>query len=69
MERNELYETYRQKYGQDEQLLKGCEELGELIVEIMHCHFGRPNLDRMVDEVADCEIMTDQIKYLFDIGH
>lgn len=55
-------------YGADHQLKKGCEECAELIVAIMHHLEGRENArNEILEEVADVEIMTSQIRQIFGI--
>lgn len=53
-------------YGRDAQSVKACEELAELIQAICR-HMLSPTdaaLENLIEEIADAEIMIDQIKYL-----
>lgn len=54
-------------YGKQEQLRQLMEECGELSVEASHS-IRREGIDiAFIKEVADTEIMLEQIKYLFNI--
>lgn len=64
-------------YGREHQIVKLAEECGELIraickyrltpmVDLVNCE--KEPMYSLVDEIADVEIMIEQVKYLFDIG-
>lgn len=57
-----------QTYGKDAQLTVAIEELSELIKEICKSKRGADNRTQIVEELADCHIMLDQIALIFDIG-
>lgn len=67
-------ETMREKlrriaehYGLEPQLRQLMEECGELIVA-SNKYFRNNAIDGLIEEIADVEIMTEQIKMLLDIG-
>jgi NTP pyrophosphatase (non-canonical NTP hydrolase) len=55
-------------YGKDLQLTVAVEEFSELIKEICKNKRGRDNRDNIIEEIADCEIMLNQIQIIFGIG-
>ena len=54
-------------YGKDMQLTVAVEELSELIKEICKFKRGEANLDNIIEEIADCYIMLEQLEIIFDI--
>ena len=54
-------------YGKDMQLNVAVEEFSELIKEICKHKRGADNRDNIIEEVADCYIMMEQIKMIFEI--
>ena len=56
-------------YGKDMQLNVAVEELSELIKEICKHKRGRDNIDNIIEEMADCYIMLDQLAIIFGIEH
>lgn len=54
-------------YGNMAQLNVAVGEIGELLTLIGRRSQGRDTIDQWVDEVADVEIMLDQIKKIFMI--
>ena len=54
-------------YGEDMQLTVAVEELSELIKEICKNRRGADNRDNIVEEIADCYIMLDQLIMIFGI--
>lgn len=63
---NEVYKSLIDKYGLDAQLTVAVEELSELTKEI--CKYKRygNNIDHIAEEVADVEIMLEQLKLIFN---
>ena len=55
-------------YGPSAQEMMLLEEMAELQKEICKTWRGRPNLVAIADEMADVEIMLDQMKLLFQNG-
>lgn len=54
-------------YGKDMQLTVAVEEFSELTKEICKNKRGSDNRDNIIEEIADCYIMLDQVKIIFDI--
>lgn len=54
-------------YGKDMQLNVAIEELSELIKEICKNKRGSNNRENIIEEIADCIIMIDQIAIIFGI--
>lgn len=55
-------------YGKDMQLTVAVEEFSELIKEICKHKRGSENRDAIIEELADCYIMMEQIEIIFDIS-
>ena len=62
MERHEIYTDAIRAYGETTQELIAMEECAELIQAISHKHRGRSN--NLAEEIADCEIMLEQLKII-----
>jgi hypothetical protein len=54
-------------YGKDMQLTVAVEELSELIKEICKNKRGADNREAIIEEMADCYIMMEQLSIIFDI--
>lgn len=54
-------------YGKDMQLNIAIEELSELIKEICKNKRESNNRDNIIEEMADCYIMLEQLEIIFDI--
>ena len=59
---NNLVKTY-----EDKQLIVAVEELSELQKELCKSLRDKTNIDNLIEELADVEIMLQQIKIYFDI--
>lgn len=55
-------------YGKDMQLNVAIEEFSELIKEICKHKRGEDNLENIIEEMADCHIMLEQLKIIFEIN-
>lgn len=55
-------------YGKDMQLNVAVEELSELIKEICKNKRGSDNRENIIEEMADCYIMLDQLSIIFGIS-
>ncbi len=56
------------KWGNHAQLLMVLEEMSELQKEILkNINRQKDNVDAIIDEVADVEIMLEQLKYIYQI--
>ena len=54
-------------YGEDMQLTVAVEEFSELIKEICKSKRGKDNVADITEEMADCYIMLEQLKIIFEI--
>lgn len=54
-------------YGKDMQLTVAIEELSELIKEICKHKRGADNTEAIVEEMADCHIMLEQLEMIFGL--
>lgn len=63
---NEIYQRVCDTYGVDAQLTKAIEELSELIKEICKDKSGEGKSDQIAEEVADVEIMCEQLRFIYD---
>lgn len=54
-------------YGEDMQLTVAVEEFSELIKEICKSKRGKDNVADIIEEMADCYIMLEQLKIIFEI--
>ena len=64
---NEKLKAIAEYYGLENQLRQLAEECSELAVEASHsARKGSPTV-RLIEEIADVEIMLDQIRYLAGI--
>lgn len=57
------------KWGEDAQMKMVLEEMSELQKEICKMWRGKDNRDAIAEEVADVEIMLDQLKLMLDIPY
>ena len=57
------------KWGKDAQMKMVLEEMSELQKEICKMWRGKDNRDAIAEEVADVEIMLDQLKLMLDIPY
>ena len=56
-------------WGEDAQMKMVLEEMSELQKEICKLWRGKDNRDAIAEEVADVEIMLDQLKLMLDIPY
>ena len=62
-----ILEKAIETYGKDMQLNVAIEELSELIKEICKNKRGSDNRKAIIEEMADCYIMLEQLSIIFDI--
>lgn len=55
-------------YGKKYQYGKVIEELSELVIEVANCIQGKFDYDKMVDEIADVEIVLKHLKNMKQIN-
>jgi len=56
------------KYGKTAQMDMVIEECAELIQAVSKNKRGRDNRNNIVEEIADVELMIEQLKLMFDIS-
>ena len=64
----ELYDKALATYGLEKQLIVAIEEMAELQKELTKILRGTGDIDHLVEEVADAEIMLEQIRYFYGLG-
>lgn len=62
---NKLYQQAWELFGTEKQLVVAMEECAELIKELSKAIRGNPNSMYIAEEIADVEIMLEQIKQHF----
>ena len=62
-----IYEAAVQTYGANAQILIAVEEMAELTKEIIKHKRGFDNLQQLAEEIADVEIMLEQLKLIFGV--
>lgn len=67
IERNEAYELFLNTWGKTQQMIMVLEETAELQKEITKNLRGRDNVESIIEEIADVEIMLEQLKFIFKI--
>jgi NTP pyrophosphatase (non-canonical NTP hydrolase) len=68
MDSNKLYEKVLDKWGKESQLLQTAEECNELSKAIIKFVNGRGNTNRIEEEVADVEIMIEQMRTMVNVA-
>lgn len=63
-----IYKELIEKYG-EKQLIVAIEELSELQKEVCKHLRGKGNREHIIEEIADVEIMLEQLKYYFSISY
>jgi len=66
MDRTEDIKTIADYYGILHQLSKLTEECAEVIQEVARMQTGKGDVKHLIEELADVEIMKEQIIYLCD---
>lgn len=67
MNTKELYQKALDLWGKDLQLNMVFEELGELITKLSRVIRGRINIDDLAEEIADVEIMLEQLQFIYNL--
>ena len=57
------------KYGEQSQIMMAFEEMAELQKELCKNRRGKDNIEEIADEVADVEIMLQQLKMIYGIAN
>lgn len=71
MKKQDLYNSLIDKFGSVTQLIVTIEELSELqkaITKLLRNKVTQDNITAMTEEIADVEIMLEQIKQFFKIS-
>ena len=66
MDRYKIYSKMIEKYGFEKQMLIAVEECSELQKEVLKYLRGRENYTEVAEEIADVEIMIEQLKMMFN---
>lgn len=54
-------------YGEEKQIIKAIEEMSELQKELCKKLLGKSDRDSLVEEIADVQIMLDQLKIIVSV--
>lgn len=68
MNKEKIFKALVHKFGVENQLIVAIEELSELQKELCKSLRKEENKANICEEIADVEIMLEQIKLLFDIA-
>lgn len=63
-----IFEKAVNKFGAENQVRKAVEELTELSVALLHSLDGRGDTENIREEMADVEIMLEQLHVIFGYG-
>lgn len=67
-ERQSVYRAALRAWGQDAQVNKFVEELGEFLVEFSRMRNGGDNKEAFAEELADLTIMLEQLRLIYDVN-
>ena len=67
MNENNIYKKAIATYGKALQTDVAIEEMSELIKELCKAQRGKADREHIAEEIADVEIMLEQIKIMYDI--
>lgn len=68
MTEQEIYKAAIDKYGANQQMMMCIEEMSELTKELCKNMRGKKNKENIAEEIADVQIMLEQMKLLHDCG-
>lgn len=68
MKRTELYAKAKEKNGATTQKIQAIEEMAELTKEVIKDLKGQGTPYHIADEIADVEIMLEQLKLMYGVG-
>lgn len=69
LDRHNIYQQAIERWGVDAQVDQLIEELAELIVAVNHARrsgYVAQDYDHVIEELADVEIMLEQMRYVFE---
>lgn len=67
-ERKKVYQELLARHGQEKQVMKAIEELGELTVELSKLIAGEGRKGSVAEEIADVTIMLEQLRIMFEMN-
>lgn len=67
LDKKEVYRQVIEKWGKQGQICMVFEEMSELQKELCKNLRGRKNVGKIAEEIADVEVMLEQMKLLYDI--
>jgi hypothetical protein len=67
MSLDNIYERAKQRYGQDIQIIVAIEEMAELVRVLTKILRSTYDHEKLCEEVADVELMLEQLKVMFSI--
>ena len=65
MNNNEIYAEAIKTFGEKHQIVKAIEELSELTTALARYSLGMGDLDNIAEEIADVEVMCEQLTMIF----
>ena len=68
MDKKDLFDKARSKYGIDAQVQMCIEEMSELTKELCKWFRDKGDINHISEEIADVEIMLEQMKQSFKLG-
>lgn len=68
-EKRIIYEKAIRYYGEEHQLAKATEEIGELLTEIGRYMAGERNWSDILGELADVKIMLEQVQLILGFSY
>lgn len=66
MNKQKVYEMAVKQWGKPMQIIMALEEMSELTKELTKNLRGKENIIQVCEEIADVEIMLEQLKVIFD---
>lgn len=63
---SDVYDAAIEEWGEELQVDKAVEELSELTRELARWHLGYSNEDDLAEEIADAEIILEQLRRMFN---
>lgn len=66
MNKENILQSAINVYGEQPQMIVAMEEMAELIKELSKYIRGENNLEHIAEEIADVEIMIEQLKLIFN---
>ena len=64
----DIYKKAINTFGESAQMIVALEEFSELQKEITKLLRGQGNLEHLAEEMADAEIMLEQLKLIYGVG-